>query len=868
MAWLTRDDPRPFSRMPNEPDLDSLTYWVTRLEPLIRSDNQEEIIVVFCNRTGTEGDATYSGTSAVLGIHDGEVKVYGMLGRGEKELLVVDTNSRPYAKMVYRPDPDRDVNGPFERSPTVQFSTDKSNTSDNTGEATSNPAPKEETSSKSSQEKKEKPAANGIHSNENALYESASSKSRERTGGTESLPVKRQGHGTDSLPFAPQNHLKESSRRRQAPTIDLKSCPKLNGQNGAFESSDMDTFDIPTPSAPSPTPMAIRPKLIIPDSPLAKPYQYTMSNPTSAASEMSVQSIRSNESEASTQTVRSNPRPPEDSTPYPHSGMPFTGYPSKSDKRIYGGHVSIRHHGDFTPITPFDDATPQSPRLFWRPPSDMMRSPEIGAIQPSGTFFARKPEPFPWSDINPRLLPLNQPSHGDRKQNDSTSLQHARRKNSASPESSTSSRRARLTNSTKQTSNEGLPPKKRSPSKSRSASSTRSNDVAVPATELNVEMSPELSRRFMHLAHRSDSNARQFEHTSGTPPIPNRPSSPKSRNCSRTRPSDTTESWDQTIHIVASPSLMDSEGGRPSSAVQTVGSQMQQLPSSRFAHHRSKSSTALASDRKGSPFTGSNIKRPGSRATSRGRQPGPKVSPTKADVAVGQPVRAPSVDSVTAAAYYLQFRKPLSQRRDSPGGGGRQESRRQGSRRRSSQSHDMSQFERVEAVICPNCPVHGTRSASADQSNNRIPMGRPAEPLDPLVPQPMDEETVVVAPRPATVPPPNPVQNNTTPNKPQSLEKRQDQANGETSRDSPKIEGMASSDESSLETVSPKKKSPDTPTLLSPFDPATPKAMSFSPDIFGADSFSDKEYSKDEAKISLLTGTASVPGLKVSGVMS
>ncbi|TQS32210.1 hypothetical protein Golomagni_07482, partial [Golovinomyces magnicellulatus] len=91
MAWITRDEPRHFSRMPLEPDMDTLSYWVTRLEPLIRSESTEEIIVVFCNRTGTEGEATYAGTSAVLGVLNGEVRVYGLLGRGSKELLVVDT---------------------------------------------------------------------------------------------------------------------------------------------------------------------------------------------------------------------------------------------------------------------------------------------------------------------------------------------------------------------------------------------------------------------------------------------------------------------------------------------------------------------------------------------------------------------------------------------------------------------------------------------------------------------------------------------------------------------------------------------------------------------------------------------------------
>ncbi len=103
MAWLTREDARHSSRLPKEPDMDTLTYWVKRLEPLIRAEGDDEIIVIFANRTGTEEEAVYAGTSAVIGIKSGEVSVYGLLGRGEKELLVVDTDAPPFAQLVYRP---------------------------------------------------------------------------------------------------------------------------------------------------------------------------------------------------------------------------------------------------------------------------------------------------------------------------------------------------------------------------------------------------------------------------------------------------------------------------------------------------------------------------------------------------------------------------------------------------------------------------------------------------------------------------------------------------------------------------------------------------------------------------------------------
>lgn len=100
---MTREDARSYSRIPKEPDKETLAYWMARLEPLIRCEDDGEIIIVLANRTGVEGDAVYSGTSAVLGIQSGEVKLYGVLGRGERELLVVDTSNRPQAKLVSDP---------------------------------------------------------------------------------------------------------------------------------------------------------------------------------------------------------------------------------------------------------------------------------------------------------------------------------------------------------------------------------------------------------------------------------------------------------------------------------------------------------------------------------------------------------------------------------------------------------------------------------------------------------------------------------------------------------------------------------------------------------------------------------------------
>jgi hypothetical protein len=113
MAWITHQDYSSYSRKPTSPDLGTLSYWVARFEPLIRAENQGEVIVVIASRSGAEvnssrsgadGNTVYAGTSCVLGIEDGEVKVYGILGRGQKELLVVDTKNPPQFKLVAEPD--------------------------------------------------------------------------------------------------------------------------------------------------------------------------------------------------------------------------------------------------------------------------------------------------------------------------------------------------------------------------------------------------------------------------------------------------------------------------------------------------------------------------------------------------------------------------------------------------------------------------------------------------------------------------------------------------------------------------------------------------------------------------------------------
>ncbi len=108
MAWLTRLSTDELQGYAEQPDLDTVGYWLERMRPLMGPNgSSQEVVVVFANRCGEEGDAPligpvrYAGSSTVMGISrgdgrvDGEVRVWEMLGRVEEGLLVVDTKNRP-----------------------------------------------------------------------------------------------------------------------------------------------------------------------------------------------------------------------------------------------------------------------------------------------------------------------------------------------------------------------------------------------------------------------------------------------------------------------------------------------------------------------------------------------------------------------------------------------------------------------------------------------------------------------------------------------------------------------------------------------------------------------------------------------------
>ena len=115
-AWLTRLSPHDLDVDPADPDMETVAYWLERFFPFIESASQEDIIVIFANRCGIEGNRVgsmhiengeeveegdrvcYAGSSCVMRFHAGEVRMFdrgegvAILGKAEEGVLVVDTS--------------------------------------------------------------------------------------------------------------------------------------------------------------------------------------------------------------------------------------------------------------------------------------------------------------------------------------------------------------------------------------------------------------------------------------------------------------------------------------------------------------------------------------------------------------------------------------------------------------------------------------------------------------------------------------------------------------------------------------------------------------------------------------------------------
>ncbi|KAK0512816.1 hypothetical protein JMJ35_004833 [Cladonia borealis] len=102
MAWLTRLPEQDLLEQAEEPDLNTLSYWIERMKPLV--DGEKEVIVVCANRSGMEPGKNpigeeegvrYAGSSWVGKVGRGVVRIWQITGKAIEQVIVADTKVTP-----------------------------------------------------------------------------------------------------------------------------------------------------------------------------------------------------------------------------------------------------------------------------------------------------------------------------------------------------------------------------------------------------------------------------------------------------------------------------------------------------------------------------------------------------------------------------------------------------------------------------------------------------------------------------------------------------------------------------------------------------------------------------------------------------
>lgn len=117
MAWLTNLSRAEMKEKQTEPDMDTLSYWINRLKPLVMGE--QEVVVVCSNRCGeeagknpaqpwAENGVRYAGSSWIGKVGGDKVKIWAIAGRGREEVVVVDTDKEPLWVLEMMPREDND----------------------------------------------------------------------------------------------------------------------------------------------------------------------------------------------------------------------------------------------------------------------------------------------------------------------------------------------------------------------------------------------------------------------------------------------------------------------------------------------------------------------------------------------------------------------------------------------------------------------------------------------------------------------------------------------------------------------------------------------------------------------------------------
>ncbi|KAI1198487.1 hypothetical protein F5X97DRAFT_299299 [Nemania serpens] len=555
MAWMTREDARLFSRTPNEPDMETLTYWISRLEPLIRSESEEEIIVIFCNRSGIEGDVVYAGTSAVIGVKDGEVNVYGILGRGEKDLLVVDTEKSPCAKLVYRPDDQISPAMSALDSTAGSKDTPRANSDETTtrtpSSAQSSPRYKPKGSTKAnalqhqallkeamltsqpqspvSQDSRSSLQSHSTHSSKKSHSRNRSHSSQKSQSSQRSHPTPKEtpassmskDHGD-----APLRQARAGSDRSLLATQGaVSSIGSSIGSSTSSRSRSSTNFGpskdiIPQGRAyqgePARKDKARAPPIQIPQHPIEADQipTPTAPSPTPLAIRPKLAVPKVGHKQPATVHI-----------PTPHPLVE----PSPHIARLYDRYTPFQPSGDATPVTAFDDLTPGPNKFFWVPSDTLLRTP----IEPRVWTPARADSP---------TLSTTMPTTSQARGKKTTAVQTRPRTRSDSLVQATGGQPVskRPVDSVQPSSTAPMNMAEREkPHRSDSPFANRLDWIAIaerldalsprPGSAAAGEAGPSSSRPGSKLARRIGAS----ENSSNAMPV--RPSSPKSRNASVSR---------------------------------------------------------------------------------------------------------------------------------------------------------------------------------------------------------------------------------------------------------------------------------------------------------------------------------------------
>lgn len=577
--------------------------------------------MIFCNRCGVEDDVHYAGTSAVLGVKGGEVLVYGLLGRGVKELLVVDTTQPAFAKLIHRPESDFQV--PGAQSPTSSTRSLDGRSEHESPKATSPPR---------------QPGT--------VRFEEGTKDSSEKPKDAEK-----------SLP--PIDTAQVSGKReRPSPKIQIPPPPPKHSRQGSVPPTIIDESPttIPTPTMPSPTPLAVRPKITIPSQTrpskehASTPYPHDRysGRPGDSArtpkvyggrvdishEQMTPYSARERDNEKSkyfwvpSQTLLQTPIEPAWSPLSPGASASVLKFPS-----VAGGWRDAPEKSERRP-------KPEAEK----PATSARAGPRSRDAQPR---VASKTQDPSTGDLKPPVLPQEKRStSATRSERSSRSARTAK-----SDESAKSNRSKRSTSSAPEPppkddpeippSNVDRPssPKSRNASRNASRNVSRSRHQRRPSEPYANPEHSDIAARLAALnrpASAMGSGAVLHEAE------PDRPRSPKSRNASKTRPMEALDrpqpdrvmnlSHAASIPIAASPSIFETDrpaSHRPGSRTgrRTASESSRQARPASRAHSRSASQSGdpnrkkcTCSVRNASPLGAPKVRGPPSFAP-----PGPPV---------------------------------------------------------------------------------------------------------------------------------------------------------------------------------------------------------------------------------------------------